>query len=156
MFSKRDILAGAAAAAIPAIARASSPPAIGSEADPIFAAIEAHREAMKAWDGALKAWYRLEETLRFQKPKPGIAEAEEHANALDDRESDAAAELVATTPTTLAGALAVLRYVMGYYDGESETFPGQSHDLLDDEAFLSFVDGIGDAIEDAIEGLALP
>jgi len=43
--SKRDILAGAAAAAIPALARASSPPAPAAGADPIFAAIERHRAA---------------------------------------------------------------------------------------------------------------
>jgi hypothetical protein len=162
--SKRDILAVAAAAAI------GLSPALPAGADPIYALIDAHRESIKAWDEALrfeqnhpwrqahsrkiKAWLsqddRREEDYPDDAKPQDLIDAEKLAEELDDRESAAADELVAMTPTTLAGALAALRYVTSYYNGDSETFPGQSHDLLNDDDFLNFIDGIGDAIEAAI------
>jgi hypothetical protein len=162
MFSKRQILAGAAAAAIGGTS--GVPPALSADADPIFAAIEAHREAIRAWNDALHVeqrhpWQQLhfaaiaawkagvgDDPFPVDEPeKPqDFLDAEEHAKALGDRESDAADELVATMPTTLAGALAVVRYVIAYYE--------EGHELLDDNALLNFVETIGDAIENALRG----
>ena len=163
--TRRHILQQLTAAAI------AGTPAPAADVDPIFAAIEAHREAIQAWDDALrleqnhpwreahskaiKAWLsrddRRDEDYPGEGAKPqDLLDAEERANALGDIEMAAQDELTAPAPTTLAGALAALRYVLSYYNGTSETFPGRSHDLLDDDAFLTFVDGIADAIEAAI------
>jgi len=68
MFSKRKFIAGAATAAIPALARASSPPAIGSVADPIYALIERHRaaeaERKRLLDLMWATYDRLPESIR--------------------------------------------------------------------------------------------
>jgi hypothetical protein len=144
---------------------------IGTAADPIFAAIDAHRKAIKAWDDArnleqnhplreakckaVKAWLRRDDRTEDDYPeevaKPkDLIDAERHANALGNRESAARDELIATVPATLAGALAAIRYILGYYEGKGDIYPGQCHELLDDNALLDFIDRIGDAIEDAL------
>jgi len=168
--TRRATLTAAAAAAFGAT---TILPAPAAEADPIFAAIEAHRKAIKAWDAALrleqnhpslmarskaiKAWLSQDDRQDEDYPGPDegkpqdLLDAEAHANALGDLEMAAQDDLVATTPTTLPGALAAIRYVLSYYEGESELYPDQSHDLLDDDAFLSFVGGIGDAIEESLQ-----
>jgi hypothetical protein len=145
----------AAAACIGAV-----PPAAANAPDPIFAAIAAHRDAMRAWDDALTLVGELE-GKGFARHKAGFKDnddpehlaaeerAREHAEALDEIETDAHLALIETA-TTLPGTLAAIRYVLGYYDGESELFPGRVDELLDEESLLTFIEKIGDAIEAAI------
>jgi hypothetical protein len=138
----------------------AAPPAAADTPDPIFAAIAAHREALRAWDDALTVVGEFD-GKRFARYRAGLEDdddpehlaadqrAREHAEALCEFETDAHLALIETA-TTLPGTLAALRYVMGYYSGQSELFPGRRHDLLDDESLLTFVEKIGDAIEAAI------
>jgi selenocysteine lyase/cysteine desulfurase len=94
--SRRSVIVGAAA--LPALAM----PAIASSAsDPIFAAIKRHRQIEAAYVAACnEPTDQAKEQAR-----------EDRANKLYGRSSDALGELVAMTPTTLAGCAAVLRYL---------------------------------------------
>ena len=84
---------------VPAVAPASSP-------DPVYMAIERHRRA----DAAVSA-----------------LENDENIDAMVDLVNDAAWDLLVTAPTTLAGALALVRYVR-----------------LEDEQLFHYFMGIGD------------
>jgi hypothetical protein len=98
---RRAILAGAAslpAISIPAIAAVTEP-------DPIHAAIEAHRAA----------WARLEDHLR-----KSTAEDEAEEERLNAVIADAEDGLSATEPTTIAGAVALLRYVVEHREMSSD------------------------------------
>jgi hypothetical protein len=97
----RAVLAGAAA--LPAL----SLPALAASAqvDPIFEAIEEHRRLKTITDAAFAAV-----------PKGGnegltdeIAKAEDYAGDRDDEASDQLADILAMTPTTAAGCIAMLR-----------------------------------------------
>ncbi len=97
--NRRALVAGAAA--LPAIAI----PAMATEADPIFAAIQAHRDAWTALGVALK-----------REPEPPTSETEalaawERGQGAAHEIYDAAEEdLFAITPTTLAGLRALAQY----------------------------------------------
>ncbi len=163
VLSRRATLAGLAAA--PAAGLAATAP----ETDPIFAAIERHREAMKALSNAFDARNlreeesRLavaltdsdfnEEERRFPVTKPAaLVEAEQREQALSDLENDARADLLVTVPRTLSGTLAVIRYVTSYQYGESGIHEGRYNLFYDvDEDPFTFLTSIGDAI-DAIAG----
>ena len=109
--SRRAILAGAAA--LPALAM----PAIASATvDPIFAVIEHHRQKEAAFSAALLV--------------------DEDS---DDDANDALAELVETTPTTLAGCVAVLIYVDNHTReaGSGYLFEGLAYVDEAAEGFLS-------------------
>jgi hypothetical protein len=90
---RRTMLTGAASAsilALPVAATAGSHGTIGcEEPDPIFAAIEAHRQAFLECEGC------------------GI---EENVSRLSDIETGALCDLLEVTPTTLAGVVALSRY----------------------------------------------
>lgn len=66
--------------------------------DPIFAAIDRHRAALLAWLDAAKAADNRGAISGF-------------AEAMANIENHAFAKLLSTTPTTLAGILALLRYI---------------------------------------------
>lgn len=88
--SRRAILAGAAA--LPALA---APAAFASVSpDPIFAALVRHREAEAAWITAC-----TDEI------------ADDPADALGHHQSDMLVALLATTPSSVAGCAALLRYL---------------------------------------------
>ena len=152
--SRRAALCGLATIA------STPPPALGAgEPDPTFALIERHREAMKAFDAACSA--QSQTWIDAGKPMTGdasVLKAEEHTNAISDIEEAIKDELFATVPTTLAGTLALVRYVTSYFDGTSGVFKTDgSYNLFDDvevDAF-GFLTMIGDAIEGAI-GVSRP
>ena len=103
--TRRAILAGAAmlpALAVPAMA--SMPPA---DADPIFAAIERHRQAETAFADA----YDNEEYRNAKHSTPATDALEERAGELGVAENKLYVALVKMTPTTLAGCAALLRYL---------------------------------------------
>jgi membrane-bound ClpP family serine protease len=96
--TRRAVLASVAS--LPALAIIPAT-ALGTAADPIFAAIERHRQIEAAYVAACN--------------EP-IDEAKEQAREarvvkLSHRSSDALGDLVAMTPTTLTGSAAVLRYL---------------------------------------------
>jgi hypothetical protein len=100
MTSRRAILAGAAA--IPAL----SLPAIACEPDPIFAAIETHRSAELAYLTACD-----HPVIRESLHHPELEALEEHVHELCHESNDCYADLLATTPTTVAGCSALLRHI---------------------------------------------
>lgn len=152
--SRRTVLAGlsvatASVAAVDILLAARVP---GD--DPVYAAIEQHREAMRAWiltlnlhDRVEGDWFARRKHPLEEPPDSAIADADEQEGICSDREIAATDSVVGTTPTTLAGALAAIRYVLAYYEGESEMYPGTSHDLLSDEQMLTFIATIGETIE---------
>jgi hypothetical protein len=108
--NRRAILAGAASAAV-AIPTAAAP-----MPDPIFAAIEAHRAA---WAALEKDCSRLSDE--------STPEAEAEFYRLNDAVEEAAGSLVETQPTTMAGAVTLLRHVAEHED------KGDTIDCLEDE-----------------------
>lgn len=102
---RRTILAGLAAAA-PAAAIASLPVAAAAEPDPIFAAIAAHEAASQAYTEALNR--------RSKDEKRGLSSAahDEECDKCGDLDFEAACVMVSTIPTTLAGAIALMKYSM--------------------------------------------
>ncbi len=129
--SRRRLLASVpavAAAGVPAAATALGGLSTGATADPIYAAIEVHREAYRTFDAAVATF--------------GVAEASDddeayeaaNANVLiaSNAEKETAAALIEIVPTTLAGASAVIDNVIGYYRGEL-THGGRRYDIFSDQ-----------------------
>jgi len=110
--TRRAILAGAGALSVATAANAA---AIAKrihespkpEADPIFAAIEEHREARRLYHEA------LDEHTNAELAGDDVEEAaaDELVDETSDDEFEEMWNLVATVPTTVAGVLAVLQYV---------------------------------------------
>ena len=125
--SRRAVLAGAAA--LPALAM----PAIASSAsDPLFAAIEHHRIARAAfWDESVS------EEIMAERGKEADQEL---------------ADLLATRPTTVAGMVAVLRYLdhhlEQFEDGDQHLFANASDPV--GSAGKAFLVMIAAALEAAI------
>lgn len=97
--TRRTFLAGLAAAA-PAAAIASLPTVAAAEPDPIFAAIAAHERAADTYSEAL---------LKQNEDEDAHLDAVELAAEAD---TEAALAMVVTVPTTLAGAIALVKYSM--------------------------------------------
>jgi len=112
-----------------------------AEADPIFAAIEAHRRAVAAHGEAVEPEMALEVSLPDDQRQSRITVWEEKIVATDDPRwpaalrarmeasssmDDLAFDLLNTEPATVAGIEALLRY---FADQEQEIFPEEvSHD----------------------------
>jgi hypothetical protein len=137
--SRRAALAGLALAPTAGLAATTT-----TEVDPIFAVIEKHREAWKAFAGAASAAGDLEEALVLRGERrdesPPYVEAQARADGLGEVAEQLKEALLETTPTTLAGALAVIRYVNGFDHGHY-------HDLFENEEYATFLTTIGDVIE---------
>ncbi len=106
--NRRALVVGAAsipALALPAVAMAATEP------DPIFAAIEAHREIFVRMLRAARHNANLDED------SPAKEEAEASDDAARAIENDAQLELANVEPTTLAGVLALLAYLDDLYVG---------------------------------------
>jgi hypothetical protein len=123
-------LPAALAVALPAVAETATPPAITLAPDPAFAAIEC---VVKTWDelGTACNAYALSERAVWQweeeNPQPEDAAAlkrwkrrkraaelragYDKYEAAGDASSDAIYEFCDTVPTTLAGAIAMLRFI---------------------------------------------
>ena len=122
--SRRAILAGIAAApvlAAPALALSSAGP------DPIFALIERHKACNAAFSSVLR------------EPGQDRDEWRRREDEASDVERDACGEMVATVPTTLAGLLALLRYV------EHEHARGET--LLDESELEELLSAAVSALE---------
>jgi hypothetical protein len=106
--SRRGVAAmlAAAAAAIPAI---MSKTAMAGETDPIFALIEQHKAAMAEHMRLLD----IKSVISFR--DEAYADAEEESDQAYDLVNDAQIDLLTTSPTTVAGAAAVLAYVASFW-----------------------------------------
>ena len=103
--TRRAVLAGAAA--LPALAIIPAMAVDAGSVDPVFAAIEKHRQAEAAFVGV----YDNEIMRGAVYLTPAIKALEDQAGELCDRSSAAYVELVKMTPTTLAGCAALLRHL---------------------------------------------
>jgi hypothetical protein len=114
-------LAASAAVAIPANA------ANASGADPIFEAIELHKATRLAFENAVSRGSALDEELPSEKTRSCITVWEQtiietddprwidsvnEVHRASDAETDAACALVNIVPTTMAGVVALLQYVI--------------------------------------------
>jgi hypothetical protein len=132
------LAAGGAALAV------SVPQALATESDdPIFAMIERHRELSAHCNSAYDISGKLHEGPEFDA-------ADAISQERHDRVIEQADALIYCEPTTMAGVLAVMRYVAGISSGyapsdEWETAEGEAIDW--NEAFL-------DTLANAIESIA--
>jgi hypothetical protein len=109
--SRRTLVTSAAALpalAVPAVAIAAS----AGPDDPIFEAIEAHRNALllRFEKGA------VEVGLRYDDPR--YAAASEQMQSAVDQLGEAEFELATTVPVTMAGVMALLRHVESHHHQE--------------------------------------
>jgi hypothetical protein len=103
--SRRAVLAGiASAAALPIAAATPAALATPSEVDPIFAAIEKHRVLSAHYDAAVSISAKLP-------PGPEFEAAEEVTTDRHDEVLNHADTLICSHPPTLAGVVALMRYV---------------------------------------------
>jgi len=93
---------------------------VGASADPILAAIEAHRAAYVNLSRALSVLGKLPPT------DPGYEEANASAEAVGDDVFRRAHDFTKITPTTLAGAVALLGYIHFFNQGG---LPESNHEL---------------------------
>jgi hypothetical protein len=126
--SRRAVLAGAAM--LPALAVIPATAGDAGGVDPIFAAIEKHRQIEAAYVAACNEPIGDEATEQTTE-----ARVNEHCHG----SSDALGELVAMTPTTLAGCAAMLRYLEAHeksydepvlLDNHSDNVSVPAQDLL--------------------------
>jgi hypothetical protein len=152
-FSRRSILSRAAAGTAAAVLPAVATPFSGAEPDPIFAAIERHREAMRAYTVVtpLTDIMAYEQTLAAGKPwpwpfAPETPESDDEIERLNDGLEDAQRDVFTIVPTTLAGIAALLDHL------SLPTFPEDvrcgGNPLILEDAFLS-----GDEVRDAAQDM---
>lgn len=114
------------------------------EPDPIFAAIERHKTSVTAYLDAADAEDKLETA------EPWYPEARADLDRAGDETNEAVSALINTAPTTIAGAVALLRHV-SEYDQE-----GGGHAYSDDEGFnRTWTYWICDSAAATIEKLAV-
>jgi hypothetical protein len=115
--SRRGLLMSAAVVSVTSLApaagfSASAMPSrgVGAETDPIFAAIEAHRTAHAAFEQACQAVGCLETYKPEIKSAPETVRLIAREKAASDEDFDTAVALLNVVPTTIAGAVALLRF----------------------------------------------
>jgi hypothetical protein len=109
------VAAGASVASVSTLAVAAMPTAAPDSPactiDPIFAVIERHRKACAAHNEAIDTHMDFEEVgmagAKLEKYESLVAETD----AAYDRLDDVGCDLINTKPTTLAGILALCRYI---------------------------------------------
>ena len=119
---------------------------IPADADPIFAAIDAHRAAVARYRAAIRDKRRLKETLPGNRTRsvvtvwedtiantdaPEWIASERLVKRMLDLACEGALDILRTPPTTLAGAIDLLRYVADF-DARSSAMPGNFTDFADD------------------------
>lgn len=173
-FSRRSFIvqaAGAVAAGgalgvslpLPAL---PAPTALSSatEADPIFAAIDAHRRAVATHEQAVETEFSLEDNLPADRRRSCITMWKEEIAEDDDPRwpasclarmaasismDDLAFDLLNTEPTTIAGVEALLRYFANQEEG---FFP----ECNDDGSAVAFGNDLVSHAADALRMIAAP
>lgn len=162
--TRRAVLAGAASLSALAIPALAAPP---STPDPIFAAIERHRQSALEFYRQVAIEAELDEIIPFEKRKNYHVEDRDNPDvgrdddprwtafrktydiASDEKESSAI-ELTDTVPTTMAGVVALLAYLDSFARGAvrvSETNYSSYLHLPDDLFDESVVDHRGRPVE---------
>jgi len=111
------VAGGAVAAAIPAADARAEP---GNAADPIYAAIERHKQAAAVYDAATDVRARFNDINMNDEQRKQLAVLEDAADEAWDPREEAAIDLLNTKPTTLAGIVALCRYVDPLLDVDGE------------------------------------
>jgi hypothetical protein len=144
---------GAVAAAIPTAALVAA-----TAIDPIYAAIERHKEAAVVWDAAVDVWAKFPDgpepmSIERQMERERINDAREAArDALDD----VAVDQINTAPTTLACIARALNYIreqMLKGDGIYMVRGLRLADDTDGEYPVAWIDAFLDTIEHAAREL---
>jgi len=129
-------------------------PSLGIEGDPIFAVIERHRKACREHHEAINIHMAFEELgmtgATLEKYNSLVAETDAAYDHLDDVGCD----LINTKPTTLAGILALCRYINPLFEEEdSPDLP--TYILYDDDTTATPAEAlcyvIGRAAEDLMK-----
>jgi hypothetical protein len=154
--SRRSVL-GAIAAATAAVTVAGARPAGAAPAvDPIYAAIERHKDLAKAFDAVWKLRAHCKDfgTLT-EAEKARVRELNDATDAAGLPLEAAAMDLFNTAPTTHAGIIAALRYmrIQNGDDGE-HMIQGWLEDG-DGERYIDWIDAWLDTIADAATELDL-
>jgi hypothetical protein len=132
-------------------------PSQGIEADPIYEVIERHRKACAAHNEAINIHMAFEESgmegEKLEKYKRLVAETD----AAYDRLDDVGCDLINTRPTTLAGILALCRYISPLFEEEdSPDLP--TYILYDDGTTATPAEAlcyvIGQAVEEMMKAQA--
>jgi hypothetical protein len=101
--------------------------------DPVFALIESHKKANAEYYEALKV-------------VPGTSNPDpELEDLFGNREDDARYELTCTTPTTIAGLLALLAYIEGVTDGPCS--PNGKPDIAFEQDLMNVVVGARECLQ---------
>jgi hypothetical protein len=110
--SRRAVLTGVAAAvAVPVSVKAATD-------DPIFALIEQHKAAYRTSQETGRVKCRTVDWSSSPEYDPILCKAvDEAADAAHDAASNAAMALITIRPTTIAGLLALMRYVEAFNNG---------------------------------------
>jgi hypothetical protein len=143
---------GAVAGLIPTAVLAAMP-----AVDPIYAVIEAHRRACTEHVEAVHIHMAFEEVgmegEKLEKYNSLVAETD----AAYDRLDDVGCDLINTKPMTLAGVLALCRYVKPFF-GESDPDELPNYILYDDDSTEYPAEALfrvmGNAIEDLMKAAA--
>jgi hypothetical protein len=132
--SRRGLLVGApalAAALAPAAAAAVSGLSPDRTDDPIFAAINAHREAFAKFGTAVDSFGWVD----FSEDENATKQAEDSVDVAGTAEMAALDHLVETVPSAPTGLRTMIDYVVAYYTGETDP-RGHTHELLRDNAMV--------------------
>jgi hypothetical protein len=156
--TRRNILGTIAAAATAIAAKPATAAANGPIApDPIYEVIEQHRKACAAHNEAINIHTDFEEVgmtgAKLEKYESLVAETD----AAYDRLDDVGCDLINTKPTTLAGILALCRYITPLFEEEdSPDLP--TYILYDDDTTATPAEAlcyvIGRAAEDLMNAAA--
>jgi hypothetical protein len=136
---------GAVAAAIPAAALADAP-----AVDPIYAAIDAHRQAVAAHDAVTAVRAAFNDLNMNDEQKAQLAVLGAAVDDAWDQLEDAGCDLVNSKPTTLAGVAALCRYVEPLLN-ERDTVNLPEVICWDDETASTAAGALANAIAAAVE-----
>jgi hypothetical protein len=157
--SRRAVLTGIASAAALPIAGAL-PATAGATTDPIYAAIERHKQTAAVWDAAVDVRSNFNDLDLHM-----TAEQREQRDELDDALEDARApcdqagiDLVTAKPTTPAGIVAAIAYIRiqmrddGTYMPHGMEFEYSPGSEGDSEQTMGWIDAFLETIASAAAG----
>jgi hypothetical protein len=142
------IAAGATALTL-APARASAP-----AADPIYAAIERHKDLAKAFDAVWKLRGRCKDFgILTEAEKAHLQELDDATDAAGLPLEAAAMDLFNTAPTTHAGIIAALRYMRIQHGNDGEHMIQGWFEDEDGERYIDWRDAWLETLIDAVDEL---
>ena len=146
------VAAGASVASVGTLAVAAKPAACA--VDPIYAAIERHKDLAKAFDAVWKLRARCKDfgTLT-EAEKAHLRELDDATDAAGLPLEAAAMDLFDTVPTTNAGIIAALRYMRIQHGNDGEHMIQGWHEDEDGERFIDWRDAWLETLIEAVDEL---